>query len=412
MFNMRKNVFVPLVATTILLSPLSVFAADGKAIFVIGKVKLVNQNGTTTRLKRGGEINQGDLIITNANSQMQIRMSDGTLLAVRPNSRFLVDTYSYKKDVRSDKSYFNLIKGGIRSITGNIGHAKKSAYRLNTVVGTIGIRGTDYSARLCNSDCGTMKNGLYVGVMQGGIILRNNSGSTLNVDPGNYGFMQNSTTAPAPLNSMPGDLLFADSTATSPSTLAESSSTNASASSQPVENAVPQHAILVALETASGVDLINHSTSSDISSMTNSGITLPSSGSATYNVVSNSQPTDGTNLGTLNTSTTSLNVDFVNSNATANVGFNINNSNWQTSTAQTMQISSGGSFSGNLTGTSTDISGFGTSSSATGLVSGNLSGSAESTIGAPSNANMSYNVTNGTATVTGNISLAVGSTTK
>ena len=73
-----------------------------------------------------------------------------------------------------------LLRGGMRTITGRIGRGSPSRYRLVTRMATIGIRGTEYGVRLCKrGGCPvseglsvTAAPGLYVAVLQGEIELR------------------------------------------------------------------------------------------------------------------------------------------------------------------------------------------------------------------------------------------------
>lgn len=51
------------------------------------------------------------------------------------------------------RAFFRLVKGGFRSVSGLIGKVNQDNYRVSTPVATIGIRGTRYSARLCQGDC-------------------------------------------------------------------------------------------------------------------------------------------------------------------------------------------------------------------------------------------------------------------
>ena len=61
-------------------------------------------------------------------------------------------------------------------------------------VATLGIRGTDYTARLCSGDCGGSANqgneedGLYIGVSVGGVWVKNDAGN-LDIDKNEYGFV-------------------------------------------------------------------------------------------------------------------------------------------------------------------------------------------------------------------------------
>ncbi|MDX1434446.1 MAG: FecR domain-containing protein, partial [Gammaproteobacteria bacterium] len=49
------------------------------------------------------------------------------------------------------RSFFSLLKGGLRTITGAIGKLNRKAYQIRTPVATIGIRGTEYLAALGDS---------------------------------------------------------------------------------------------------------------------------------------------------------------------------------------------------------------------------------------------------------------------
>ena len=211
MFMSRKKHIALLISLLFLWLPMTAWSAAGKAIFVLGKVIAVDKSGMELRIRRGDELNSGDTIVTNASSQIQIRMDDGSLLAVRPNSRFSIDDYVFQDDIDTDLSHYTLIKGTIRSITGTIGKRNKSAFGLNTLVGTIGIRGTDFTARLCNADCGSSEDGLYVGVMQGAVVMENDGGE-LKVLPGEFGYIQDQSMEPSQLETSPGDLLFAQAT--------------------------------------------------------------------------------------------------------------------------------------------------------------------------------------------------------
>ena len=71
-----------------------------------------------------------------------------------------------------------MLRGGFRAVTGLIANKKK--YRYRTSVATIGIRGTGFIVRVCDSDCQDVepppKNGIYVEVTEKTIILSNNAG--------------------------------------------------------------------------------------------------------------------------------------------------------------------------------------------------------------------------------------------
>lgn len=117
----------------------------------------------------------GDTIVVSENGFVQIRFVDNTLIALQPNSEFVVEEYVYHgKEDGSGKLLFNLLKGGLHTISGTIG---KKNYRMKTPVATIGIRGTHYGLRICqqNCDAGAL-DGLYGGVLEGKIFVNAKGG--------------------------------------------------------------------------------------------------------------------------------------------------------------------------------------------------------------------------------------------
>ncbi len=186
----------------------SAYADAGKAIFVYGKVYVATADGDRRALKQGDRVAEGDTVITASNGRTQLQMADGGLLALRPGTEFLIEQFQMpaKEDMAlaaPSRSFFVLIKGGFRSITGAIGKENKANYRVNTPVATIGIRGTDYDAVFCAGDCATyskvlgrtVSDGLYIGVNSGGVVMETASG-TLNLDAGEYGFAKDAQSAP------------------------------------------------------------------------------------------------------------------------------------------------------------------------------------------------------------------------
>ena len=190
----------------LMLLPITVMAEAGKIIFIIGSAEVISDDFSSKKAVRGMLLDSGDTLKTSERGQLQVRMADGGLVAVRPNSEFKIDEFVYTNDVENDKNFYSLIKGGFRSVTGAIGQANKSAYKVDTPVATIGIRGTDYTARLCDSTCDTDE-GLYIGVMNGGVTLTNDAG-TVDIDPSEFGFVSDINADPVLLDQAPGEVLF------------------------------------------------------------------------------------------------------------------------------------------------------------------------------------------------------------
>ena len=54
---------------------------------------------------------------------------------------------------KKERSVVRLFKGGMRTVTGYLSKRNPNAFKVRTAAATIGIRGTEFDARLCKSDC-------------------------------------------------------------------------------------------------------------------------------------------------------------------------------------------------------------------------------------------------------------------
>jgi|GEM_PF-1226609 len=154
----------------------------GKVIINVGDLQAENR-GNLRSLERHSDIYKGDRLITSYDSRSQIRMKDGALVSLQPNTEFAINDYNYDGQQDSTEvALFELIKGGFRTITGAIGHIHKKTYQVKTSVATIGIRGTHYGLLLCEAaSCAnlgeqSLEDGLYGGVADGKIVADNDAG--------------------------------------------------------------------------------------------------------------------------------------------------------------------------------------------------------------------------------------------
>ena len=150
-----------------------------------GDAQLRSGNGVLAPLAVGQPVNTGSQLVTGQGGEAVVRFTDGHLLALKDNSTVSIASYVYDQQRPSASSFaMELIRGGLRSITGLLGKGNPQAFRVTTAVSTIGIRGSDWVAAVDG-------NSLYTGVTNGGIVV-NNGVSTLLVDAGQF-----SATSPA-----------------------------------------------------------------------------------------------------------------------------------------------------------------------------------------------------------------------
>ena len=111
--------------------------------------------GQTPRtLGKGMMLREGDRLTTAEGAAAIIKLADGTRMTLRPNSEMVLEQYRFTQDASDNSMVMQLLRGGMRAITGLISKGSPDAARLRTSTATIGIRGTDFDARLCLKECG------------------------------------------------------------------------------------------------------------------------------------------------------------------------------------------------------------------------------------------------------------------
>src|SRR6266850_1787389 len=155
-------------------------AQAGRFLLAVGDVVVV-RGQAEIRAATGTPVQSGDTIRVGPASNAQIRMTDESIVGLRPGTVFGIDAYEYSGQAEP-RSIFSLLKGGFRTVTGAIGRLhNRERYAVRTPTATIGIRGTHYTVVHCDDDCGgaargSISNGTYGGVTDGRIEVVNQTG--------------------------------------------------------------------------------------------------------------------------------------------------------------------------------------------------------------------------------------------
>src|SRR6266849_4810056 len=173
-------------------------ANTGKVDFAIGNVTVTGSDGRGRPLAKGAEVKTGDKIRSSVDGRAQIRFSDGAYVSLQPNTEFDVQEYRYSgKTDGSESALFGLFKGAIRTVTGLVGRANKSRYRITTSTATIGIRGTGGLIAI-GADGSTLVTGTS------GIWTLSNNGGTIDIPAGSAGIAgTNVNVPPKPVDGIP-----------------------------------------------------------------------------------------------------------------------------------------------------------------------------------------------------------------
>ncbi len=133
----------------------------------------------------GTEVRIGDTVELGPQSSAQIRFTDESIVALRSGTAFRISEYAFQGHAPEEqRAFFDLLKGGLRTVTGIIGRTRQDRYGVVTPTATIGIRGTHYTLVHCDNDCDrpgarSVSNGTYGSVVDGRIAVSNKAGETV-----------------------------------------------------------------------------------------------------------------------------------------------------------------------------------------------------------------------------------------
>lgn len=125
-------------------SPYS-FATSQSVATVItskGDVQVIN-GGKKRSLARKSEIFLKEVIATKDDSYAQLRIHDGTLVSIKPNTEYSIDEFNLdKKNPKNNKFVGKLIEGALISLSSRDKNSSHNNHTVKTPVVSIAIRGT------------------------------------------------------------------------------------------------------------------------------------------------------------------------------------------------------------------------------------------------------------------------------
>ncbi|MCB1614879.1 MAG: FecR domain-containing protein [Pseudomonadales bacterium] len=155
----------------------------GLVLLVNGEVNALN-DGESRELTRRASVYEGDIIITGSAGIVQLRMKDGALISLTPSSEFVLETYDFETSGQKDNVAVNLLRGGLRTISGQI---EKNSFKLSTPTSTLAIRGTVFDVFVGADGTTTVvlrEGGVELTGLAGGSQLLNTPGLSVTIRPG------------------------------------------------------------------------------------------------------------------------------------------------------------------------------------------------------------------------------------
>jgi hypothetical protein len=179
-------------------------ATAGAFQFVAGEVRVILAAGSERPASKGSPVEVGDTIATSRNSMAQIKLGDGAIVVVQPESRVTVAEYHYSgAEDGTEQVKFRLEQGGMRALTGAIGHTHKGNYSIETPIAHIGVRGTDHESYYfpAGRDADVAP-GVYNKVNTGLTFIRTGGGE-VEIPPNQVGFAGSAQDLPKLLATIP-----------------------------------------------------------------------------------------------------------------------------------------------------------------------------------------------------------------
>lgn len=128
----------------LLASPAWAQSEAGRILFSRGVVSIIGEQDSARGGSTGNVIYEGERVKTGRNGIAQLRLTDGSLIALRASSDYHIQRQGF--DVEGDvyEQTGQLVAGWMRMVTGAIGQKYPGNVKQGTSVATIGIRGTTF----------------------------------------------------------------------------------------------------------------------------------------------------------------------------------------------------------------------------------------------------------------------------
>jgi hypothetical protein len=115
-------------------------AAAGKITHLSGTLYVKKASGVLKTLSSKSVIEQGDTLVTGKGTYARIQFADDSEMSLGPETQLDIERFSFDEaNPSDDHAAFNLVKGKVHSIGGQIGRRSPDQSQLRTALGTLGI---------------------------------------------------------------------------------------------------------------------------------------------------------------------------------------------------------------------------------------------------------------------------------
>ncbi|MES2262902.1 MAG: FecR domain-containing protein [Pseudomonadota bacterium] len=159
-------------------------AAPGDTVATVthlaGVLTAKHADGAVKILSIKSPVMEGDVLSTAQEAFARLKFVDNSEMVLRPNSVLKIAEFTFRPaNPKTDRITIDMLKGGIRAVSGEIGKRNRETVKFTTPTAVLGVRGTHFGVLFCNNDCSgvptptgkTPDNGLHLDVAQHAITV-------------------------------------------------------------------------------------------------------------------------------------------------------------------------------------------------------------------------------------------------
>ena len=160
----------------------------GTIVFASGEVQVVDVDSRKRFVIKGDLVFANETLVT-GDGRVQVKFSDDGRVSLKPNTIYAVSDYYYDESEREPvKSFFELVTGTVRFVTGKIAKRNRASFSIKTHTATIGVRGSSGEVTSCvNRSCRGQLDGTYLKTYEGILTIKSGD-SQIDVHPNESAF--------------------------------------------------------------------------------------------------------------------------------------------------------------------------------------------------------------------------------
>lgn len=138
---------------------------------------LVGRGGVSRPPTAQNTVFVGDTVETQKASVVRVLFADQSVFSMGSESRLYIEEFVYAEE-RPESGFrasLRVLLGAISGVSGIIGSDDRDQHSISTPISVIGLRGTEYTIRHCEFDCGSLP-GTALAVTEGLVVLENDAG--------------------------------------------------------------------------------------------------------------------------------------------------------------------------------------------------------------------------------------------